>query len=164
MTTPGLTPGRVLGNSNVVMNCPITTKTMRKVEAGMVCAIHGAIHSDKSGRIFNSGNTEVHVIHEGVHGTYTYNRYIEVLLHGNTIATIYPSINRIKLSDCGYETNTTKSRLNVLFECFTDACGVHQKNHIWFQGNTEWDGDCECEFTQKHPDDHWQTKQALKLA
>ena len=160
----GSTPSRNIGNSNVVMNCPITTKTMRKVEAGMVCAIHGAIHSDKSGRIFNSGNTEVHVIHEGVHGTYTYNRYIEVLLHGNTIATIYPLINRIKLSDCGYETNTTKSRLNVLFECFTDACGVHQKNHIWFQGNTEWDGECECEFTQKHPDDHWQTKQALKLA
>ena len=133
MTTPGLTPGRVLGNSNVVMNCPITTKTMRKVEAGMVCAIHGAIHSDKSGRIFNSGNTEVHVIHEGVHGTYTYNRYIEVLLHGNTIATIYPSINRIKLSDCGYETNTTKSRLNALIKhVLGGTSGIYQDKFNWY--------------------------------
>jgi len=164
MTLPGLTPGRVLGNSNVVINCPITTKTMRKVEAGMVCAVIDALHSDKSGRIFKSGNTEVHIIHDGVYGTHSYNRYIDVLLHGNTIARIYPSIDRIKLSDCGYETNTTKSRLNVLLECFTEESRVHQSNHVWFIGSDLWVGDCECNFTRKHPDDHWQTRQALKLA
>ena len=130
----------------------------------MVCAIHGAIHSDKSGRIYSCGNTSVDIIHEGVRNTYTYNRYIEVNLHGNTIATIYPDLNRIKLSDCGYETATTKSRLNVLLDCFTDESRVNQAQHFWYIGTELWPGTVTVSFCHKHPDDCWQVKQALKLA
>ena len=160
----GSTPGRVIGSSNAVINCPITTKTMRKVEAGMVFAIQSNINSDKSGRVFKSGNTEVHVIHNGVYGTPSYNRTIEVLLHDNVIAVFEPSINRVRLSDCGYETATTKSRLNVLIDCFTEASRVFQNRHVWYQGDDLWMGEHSIKFVHKHPDDCWQLKQAILKA
>ena len=59
---------------------------MRKVEAGMVESIRDSIHSDKSGQVFKSGNTTVSIIHEGIRGTYSYRRTIEVALHDNVIA------------------------------------------------------------------------------
>tara|TARA_S200002703_G_scaffold57859_1_gene50377 strand:- start:972 stop:1385 length:414 start_codon:yes stop_codon:yes gene_type:complete len=137
---------------------------MRKVEAGMVASIMDAINSDKSGRVYSCGNTSVDVIHQGIRNTYGYNRFIEVNLHENTIATIYPDLNRIHLSDCGYETATTKSRLNVLIQCFTDESTIHQNQHVWYQGDDLWESGEIHRFFHKHPDDCWQVKQALKLA
>lgn len=137
---------------------------MRKVEAGMVDAIWWHLHSDKSGQIFKSGNTTVSIIHEGIRGTYSYHRTIEVALHDNVIAVIDPSLMRIKLSNCGWETTTTKSRLNVLIECFTDMVGIHQHQHVWYQGDSLFDRECEGRFMLKDPDDHWQTRQAFAIA
>ena len=138
---------------------------MRKVEAGMVASILDVINSDKSGRVFSCGNTTVDVVHEGVKYTPSYERFIEVRLHDNLIARInMVGLPRITLSDCGYETATTKSRLNVLFDCFTDECRVHQSQHIWYQGNDLWSGTVTVPFRHKHPDDCWQVRQALKLA
>ena len=137
---------------------------MRKVEAGMVFAIQSNIHSDKSGQVYNTGNTTVSVIHEGTYGTYSYHRYLKVQLHGNTIAEIHPTMDRIVLSDAGYETATTKSRLNALIDCFTEGSRIHQSQHVWYQGDSLWESGEIHRFCHKHPDDCWQLKQAILKA
>ena len=68
-----------------------------------------------------------------------------VYLHGHNIATLDHNTKALKLSSCGYETVTTKSRLNaILEECM---CGVRvfQKNFVWFVSKNKetlmfWDG------------------------
>ena len=76
----------------------------------------------------------------GSNTTVTYNESTncsQVLLHGHNIATLDHNTNALKLSACGYETNTTKSRLNaILFELKT-GCKVFQKNFEWFIGNNQ---------------------------
>ena len=68
-----------------------------------------------------------------------------VLLHGHNIATLEHSTNALKISSCGYETVTTKSRLNAILEELRYGCKVFQKNFTWFvkyQSQTLmfWDG------------------------
>ena len=56
-----------------------------------------------------------------------------VFLHGHRIATFDHNLKALKISSCGYETVTTKSRLNALCEEFcVDGEGVFQKNFKWF--------------------------------
>ena len=56
----------------------------------------------------------------------------QVLLHGHNIATLDHTTKALKLSSCGYEPVTTKSRLNaILFELKT-GCKVFQKKFEWF--------------------------------
>ena len=69
----------------------------------------------------------------------------QVLLHGHQIATLDHSTNAVKLDSCGYETTTTKSRLNAILEEVKYGCKVFQKNFVWFaQYNKQtlmfWDG------------------------
>ena len=40
----------------------------------------------------------------------------QVYLHGHNIATLDHNTRALKLSSCGYETVTTKSRLNAILE------------------------------------------------
>ena len=68
-----------------------------------------------------------------------------VYLHGHNICTLDHNTNALKLSSCGYETVTTKSRLNAILEEVKYGCKVFQKQFEWFiryQGQTEsfWDG------------------------
>ena len=68
-----------------------------------------------------------------------------VYLHGHNICTLDHNTNAVKLSSCGYETVTTKSRLNAILEEVKYGCKVFQKQFEWFiryQGQTEsfWDG------------------------
>ena len=62
----------------------------------------------------------------------TNNMACEVYLHGNHIATVTDS--EVILFDGGYQSNTTKSRLNAIINEFTDGTknGVFQKNCTWF--------------------------------
>ena len=53
-----------------------------------------------------------------------------VKLHGNKIAEVYA--NSIVLFDGGWQTVTTKSRLNALLDEFTPGTGVIQRNFEWF--------------------------------
>ena len=55
-----------------------------------------------------------------------------VYLHGNLIATI--DKYQVEVYDGGWQTNTTKSRLNALINRLCDGtmCGVFQKNYEWF--------------------------------
>ena len=69
----------------------------------------------------------------------------QVLLHGHQIATLDHHSNALKLSSCGWQTVTTKSRLNALLEEVKFGCRVFQKNWNWFvsfnnQTESFWDG------------------------
>ena len=55
-----------------------------------------------------------------------------VYLHGHQIATFDHNTNAVKLDSCGYETVTTKSRLNAILEEVKYGCKVFQKNWNWF--------------------------------
>ena len=55
-----------------------------------------------------------------------------VYLHGHQIATLDHNTNALKLSSCGYETVTTKSRLNAILEEVKYGCRVFQKQWDWF--------------------------------
>ena len=68
-----------------------------------------------------------------------------IYLHGHQIATVDHNTNSVKLSSCGYETVTTKSRLNAILEEVKYGCRVFQKNFEWFvsynnQTQSFWDG------------------------
>ena len=68
-----------------------------------------------------------------------------VYLHGHNIATLDHTTNALKLSSCGYETMTTKSRLNAILDEVKYGCRVFQKQFEWFisyNGQTQsfWDG------------------------
>ena len=55
-----------------------------------------------------------------------------VYLHGHQIATLDHNTNALKISSCGYETVTTKSRLNAILDETNYGCRVFQKNWNWF--------------------------------
>ena len=103
---------------------------MRKLERQMNFAI-----SNKSD--WCGSNTQV-----------TYNESTNcssVHLHGHLIATFDHNLRAVKLDSCGYETVTTKSRLNAILEEVKYGCRVFQKNFDWFVSYNDqvasfWDG------------------------
>ena len=87
---------------------------MRKIESQMNAAI-------SEGKDWKNANTEVVNI-DGVSKVY---------LHGNLIAEV--DDNGLKLYDGGWQSNTTKSRLNaILSEHGIPGEGVFQKQWEWF--------------------------------
>ena len=86
---------------------------MRQIERNMNRAI-------RSNANFSSSNTSV-VSENGVS---------IVRLHGNHIATV--TNDGIELFDGGWQSNTTKSRLNALCDEFAYGCRVFQKQFEWF--------------------------------
>jgi hypothetical protein len=87
---------------------------MRKIESQMNAAITNS-------KDWKSGNTEVTNI-DGV--SYVY-------LHGNKIAEVGDSF--IRLFDGGWQSNTTKSRLNALLSAHgLPGEGIFQKKFEWF--------------------------------
>jgi hypothetical protein len=90
------------------------TRHMRKIERQMC----DAIRDNKSWR---SGNTEVQ---NNPYGSLVY-------LHGNHIATV--TDDAVQLFDGGWQTNTTKSRLNAICNAFCiDGEGIFQEKFEWF--------------------------------
>ena len=57
-----------------------------------------------------------------------------VYLHGNHIATVGKTLD---ICDAGWQTVTTKSRLNALLNEFAEGCYVFQKNFDWFLGDAD---------------------------
>ena len=57
---------------------------------------------------------------------------IIVKLHFHTIAKI--SKNSIQISSCGYETKTTKSRLNAILSYFGKG-RIYQQDFVWYINN-----------------------------
>jgi len=92
---------------------------MRKIEQQM----NNAISNSKD---WQSGNTAVTHSHDNVNAPVSH-----VFLHGNKIAEV--GDNFIKLFDGGWQSNTTKSRLNaILTEHGIAGEGVFQKDFQWF--------------------------------
>lgn len=94
---------------------------MRKIEKEMQNALRNKVNWSKS-------NTTVFNDNEG-------NQF--VTLHGNLIATI-SNFGDIKLSSCGWQTTTTKSRLNAILDTFLSGIGIFQKNFEWFIGGDDF--------------------------
>ena len=76
---------------------------------------------------WQSGNTAViHSPGDAINGPVSH-----VFLHGNKIAEV--GDNFIRLFDGGWQSNTTKSRLNAILEAHGDKGDrVFQKNFDWF--------------------------------
>ena len=55
-----------------------------------------------------------------------------VSLHGHNIATYDHATAALKISSCGWETVTTKSRLNAILQEVKTGCSVFQKKFEWF--------------------------------
>ena len=89
---------------------------MRKIEQQM----NDAVANNKN---WQSANTSVHFNEE--------NNTSVVRLHGNKIAEV--SDNDMTIFDGGWQTVTTKSRLNALCDYFCiDGEGVYQKDFQWY--------------------------------
>ena len=93
---------------------------MRKIERDM----NSAIRSRKEH--WQSANTMV----ESFYCSATDRVGSIVKLHGNKIAEVYA--NSIVLFDSGWQTVTTKSRLNALLDEFSKVTGVIQRNFDWY--------------------------------
>ena len=94
---------------------------MRKIETQM----NNAIKSQKN---WTGSNTSVITENDGG----TIGAESHVYLHGNHIATYTHKIKELQLFDGGWQSNTTKSRLNALCYEFAIGFGVFQKNWEWF--------------------------------
>lgn len=89
---------------------------MRKIEKQMCAAVQSNIN-------WKSGNTEVTIDKE--------TNTSSVYLHGNLIATV--TDNDMTIYDGGYQSVTTKSRLNALCQEFCVAGeGVFQNDFAWY--------------------------------
>ena len=91
---------------------------MRKIESEMISAINNSMD-------WKSGNTEVVSQQDGVSLVY---------LHGNKIAEV--GDDYLTLFDGGWQSKTTKSRLNALLGEFGYTCGT--KREYVFQKQFEW--------------------------
>ena len=52
-------------------------------------------------------------------------------LHGHIIAEIDFSRNSVKLNNCGFESNITKSRMNIVLDSLNIPYRVRQRNRKW---------------------------------
>ena len=71
---------------------------------------------------FSSGNTTV----------VQNDRDMDVFLHGNHIATLCKISMDLRIFDGGWQSNTTKSRLNALLDEFGGGDRVIQKDFTWY--------------------------------
>ena len=55
-----------------------------------------------------------------------------VYLHNNRIATYDHNLKAVKLNSGGYQTVTTKSRLNAILSQLITGASVFQRDFIWF--------------------------------
>ena len=101
----------------------IPFQIMRKIERQM----NEAILNRKD---FFSSNTSVENYVNNITGV----REAVVKLHGNHIATVGDTL---QICDAGWQTVTTKSRLNALCNEFAYGCYVFQKNYEWFLGDAD---------------------------
>ena len=108
---------------------------MRKIEKQMIAAVRDLIgNADFDGVYFKSANTSVSQSHHGVANTLGYQRVISVRLHGNEIAAIRPAEGTVWVSDCGWRTATTKSRLWVILQSFTRFhYWLTQERFVWYK-------------------------------
>lgn len=87
-----------------------------------------AIDAFMSGKEFSRDNTKVHIHQDASLAMLT--------LHGNIIATRNYAIEKISITHAGWQTATTKERLNGI-----PGVKINQKAGKWFLNDKEWKGD-----------------------
>ena len=98
---------------------------MRLIETKMNKAI-------RRGGNFSNGNTSVQTV-SYLDSQDVYREESKVFLHGNHIATYDHTSKELSLFDGGWQSNTTKSRLNALLSEFTyNGLSLVQRNWSWF--------------------------------
>ena len=93
---------------------------MRKIEMEMNAAI-------RYRRNFSKANTSVRCFK--TNGVTT---DVDVFLHGNHIASLDTASNQLTIKDGGWQSVTTKSRLNALLDEFAPSMGISQKDWVWY--------------------------------
>ena len=93
---------------------------MRKIEQEMNAAI-------RYRRNFSKANTSVRCFK--TNGVTT---DVDVFLHGNHIASLDTASNQLTIKDGGWQSVTTKSRLNALLDEFAPSMGIFQKDWVWY--------------------------------
>ena len=89
-----------------------------------------SVHAFIAGKPFRRENMSVETNSDRVY----------LKLHSNTIAYRSKSDGKVYISNCGWETNTTKMRLNYLLYKYNSPLQIRQKNFVWYLGNDVWDG------------------------
>lgn len=134
---------------------------MRKIEAQMIMAVRDQLNGSE--KTWRSGNTEVSTEHRGVHGTFNYERFVVVRLHDNEIARFDSMLAGdrttagLRITDAGWQTVTTKSRLNALLNCFYGGAGICQVKGVWLLNTTEFAGTDWVSYAWR---DNWACQQA----
>ena len=93
---------------------------MRKIEQEMNAAI-------RYRRNFSKANTSVRCFK--TNGVTT---DVDVFLHGNHIASLDTATHKLTIKDGGWQSVTTKSRLNALLDEFVPSMGIFQKDWVWY--------------------------------
>ena len=88
---------------------------MRKIEEQMN-------HAIRHRKNWAGSNTTVRSFKESV----------DVYLHGNHIASLDTATHALTLKDGGWQSNTTKSRLNALLDEFVPSMRICQNNWTWY--------------------------------
>ena len=91
---------------------------MRKIESEMNAAVLSRTN-------FSKANTSVSIN----------DRIANVYLHGNLIARVGDSF--VQILDGGWQSVTTKSRLNALLSEVTNDGGVFQKDFTWYYNSSK---------------------------
>lgn len=123
---------------------------MRKIEAQMIMAVRDQLNGTRT-KEWQLGNTCVRSVHDAQLGP-----TVVVELHGNEIAQ-FTNGGMLKITDAGWQTVTTKSRLNALLRCFCDGVGICQVKGVWLLNTTEFAGTDWVSYTWQ---DNWACKQA----
>ena len=94
---------------------------MRKIEQQMNAAI-------RYRRNFSKDNTSVRCFknRDGI------TTEMDVFLQGNHIASLDTASNQLTIKDGGWQSVTTKSRLNALLDEFAPSMGIFQKDWVWY--------------------------------
>tara|TARA_Y100000741_G_scaffold324964_1_gene276192 strand:+ start:317 stop:655 length:339 start_codon:yes stop_codon:yes gene_type:complete len=94
---------------------------MRKIEMEMNSAI-------RYRRNFSKANTSVRCFknRDGI------TTEMDVFLHGNHIASLDTATHKLTIKDGGWQSVTTKSRLNALLDEFVPSAGIFQKDWVWY--------------------------------
>ena len=93
---------------------------MRKIEQEMNRAI-------RYRRNFSKANTSVRCFK--TNGVTT---DVDVFLHGNHIASLDTATHKLTIKAGGWQSVTTKSRLNALLDEFAPSMGIFQKDWVWY--------------------------------
>lgn len=90
---------------------------MRKINESLASNLALVIKDNGTGKLSVGGNTVITASPQS----------IAVTLHGNEIASYDKDKKQLYLDNCGYATNVTTSRLNVILQAFKLPCIAKKK-------------------------------------